>query len=258
MVVQALTGLLFPSAYRDVEWIRAAWFGNDGFTLLVAAPLLYAGWVFAGRGSTRGLVLWLGIAAYAVYNYAFYLFGAALNAFFPLYVAAFVVASLLLIVCLPRVDASHVSEDLLPAAPVRLIGGSLVFLGAGLASVWVAMWAAYVFGGRPTPVEPETFKLVAAVDLSMIVPVLVAGGILMWRRGPWGVIVAGIASIQGTLYLCVLSLNSFVAIRRGLADAPGELLIWGPLTAFSTSIVVVLFANIRDRRPNEQRERDYE
>jgi hypothetical protein len=45
--------------------------------------------------------------------------------------------------------------------PLRLVGGSLVFVGFGLASVWMAMWAADIFAGRPTPVEPEAFKLVA-------------------------------------------------------------------------------------------------
>jgi hypothetical protein len=85
MLTQALMGLAFHAAYRDVEWIRAAWFGNDWVTLVVAAPLLLIGLVRTAVGSVRGLLLWLGLIAYALYNYAFYLFGAALNAFFPIY-----------------------------------------------------------------------------------------------------------------------------------------------------------------------------
>ena len=79
MALQASTGLLFESQYRDVDWIRATWFGNDWVTLLVAVPLLFAGLVRAAAGSIRGLLLWLGLIGYALYNYAFYLFGAALN-----------------------------------------------------------------------------------------------------------------------------------------------------------------------------------
>jgi hypothetical protein len=52
--------VLFQAAYRDVDWIRASWFGNDWVTLAVAAPLLFLGLVQAGRGSVRGLLLWLG------------------------------------------------------------------------------------------------------------------------------------------------------------------------------------------------------
>jgi hypothetical protein len=248
MASQASMGLVFPALYRDVEWIRAAWYGNDWVTLAIAVPLFVIGLVRATGGSVRGLLLWLGLIGYAVYNYAFYLFGAALNAFFPLYVAALVLAVVVLIIVLSSTDVSRAAESLRPTTPIRLIGGSLIFIGTGLASVWIAMWAAYVFAGRPTPVEPEAFKLVAALDLSLMVPALIAGGVLIWRRMPWGLVISGIASIQGALYLLGLSVSSVVAIRRGLASAPGELPIWAPLTILTTIVALVLVANVRPQR----------
>jgi len=81
---------------------------------------------------------------------------------------------------------------------------------------------AYVFAGRPTPVEPEAFRIGAALDLSLMVPALTFGGVLLWNRRPWGYVLDSIAGIQAALYLIVLSVNSFVAIRRGLTAAPGE------------------------------------
>ena len=101
--------------------------------------------------------------------------------------------------------------------------------------------------GRPTPVEPEAFKLVAALDLSLMVPALGVGGVLIWRRMPWGLVISAIASIQGALYLFVLSVNSVVAIHRGLT-APGELPIWGTLTIFTGSVATVLLASVRSER----------
>jgi hypothetical protein len=246
MLTQALTGLLFQAQYRDVDWIRATWLGNDWVTLVVALPLVVIGLLLATRGSVRGLLLWLGMIGYAVYNYAFYLFGAALNAFFPLYVLAFVTATVMLILALAQVDiAIVVARSFRPGTPVRILGGSLVFVGIGLASAWIAMWAAYVFAGRPTPVEPEAFKLVAALDLSLMVPALTVGGVLLWRRAPWGYLLAAIAGIQGALYLLVLSVNSIIAIQRGFATAPGELPIWGSLTLVTTTVAFVLLANVR-------------
>ena len=241
-------GLVFQTAYRDVDWIRATWFGNDWVTLLVAVPLLLTGFVRAAAGSIRGLLLWLGLIGYALYNYAFYLFGAALNAFFPLYVAALVLSAIVLILALSHIDARRVAESFRPTTPVRLIGGSLVFVGLGLASVWIAMWAAYIFAGRPTPVETEAFKLVAALDLSLMVPALTVGGVLLWRRMPWGYVIAAIAATQGALYLFVLSVNSLVAIQRGIANPPGELPIWGTLTIFTAAVAVLVFANVRSDR----------
>jgi hypothetical protein len=248
MSIQALSGIVFPTAYRDIDWIRAAWFGNDWVTAVIAVPLLCAGLVRAAAGSVRGLLLWLGLSGYALYNYAFYLFGAALNAFFPIYVAALVLAAVVLILALSHIDVRRVAQSFRPTTPVRLIGGSLVFVGLGLASVWIAIWAAYIFSGRPTPVETEAFKLVAALDLSLMVPALTVGGVLLWRRMPWGYLIAVIAAIQGALYLAVLSVNSLVAIQRGVANPPGELPIWGPLTIFTAAMAVLMFANVRSDR----------
>lgn len=113
--------------------------------------------------------------------------------------------------------------------------------------VWTAMWAAHVFAGRPTPVYPEAFRLVAALDLSMMVPALVSGGVLLWRRRAWGVVRAAIAGVQGSLYLAVLSINSLIAIERGLSTWPGELVIWDPLAAGTASVTLLLLASVRPR-----------
>lgn len=91
---------------------------------------------------------------------------------------------------------------------------------------------------------PEAFKVVAALDLSVMVPTLTVGGILLWRRQPWGYVIAAIGSIQGALYLLVLSVNSIVAIRRGLVAAPGELPIWGMLMVFTTAVAVAQLASV--------------
>jgi len=248
MSTQALMGLAFQGAYRDVDWIRAAWFGNDWVTLVVVAPLLLIGLVRTAVGSVRGVLLWLGVIGYALYNYAFYLFGAALSAFFPIYVVAVVLAVTVLILALSQIDETRIAHSVRPTAPVRFLGGSLVCIALGLASVWMAMWAAYVFAAQPTPVEPEAFKLVAALDLCLMVPALTVGGVLIWRRMPWGLVISAIASMQGALYLLVLSVNSVVAIRRGLTDAPGELPIWGPLTIITGSVAFVLFASVRSEQ----------
>ena len=81
-----------------------------------------------------------------------------------------------------------------------------------------------------------------------MVPALIVGGVLLWRRMPWGYVIAAIAATQGALYLFVLSVNSLVAIQRGIATPPGELPIWGPLTIFTAAIAVLMFANVRSDR----------
>jgi hypothetical protein len=101
---------------------------------------------------------------------------------------------------LSHLDATAVARSFRHETPVRLIGGYLIFVAVGLAIVWLGMWGAYAFAGRPTPIEPEAFKVVAALDLSFMVPMLTVGGVLLWRRRAWGYVIATIAAIQDALY----------------------------------------------------------
>ncbi len=243
MVAQSLLGLSFRDQYRDVEWIKATWFGNDLVTLLVAVPVFVASLTLARSGSARGLLLWFGVLGYGVYNYAYYMLGASLNVFFALYVVLAVLSAVALIVALSDPAASAIAQHFSDRTPNRAIGGYLVFVAIGLSVVWFGMWAAYVFAGTPTPVEPEAFRLVAALDTSLMVPTLGVGGVLLWRRASWGWLIAGIGSVQGSLYLVVLSLNSGIAIYRGVVEAPGELWVWGTLALFTTVAAVVLLGN---------------
>jgi hypothetical protein len=108
IALQAVLGLVLQREYRDVPWITATWFGNDWITLLAAVPTMTLALVRMRNGSPRWLLVWLGMLAYVAYNYCFYLFGAALNAFFPLYVAAVLLATVLLVRALARIDAVSV------------------------------------------------------------------------------------------------------------------------------------------------------
>lgn len=251
MAVQAIVGRLLESQYRDVAWVKLTWVGNDLVTLLLAVPLLILGVALARRGSARGTVLWLGMLGYCIYNYAFYLLGTALNVFFPLYVLLAVLSVVTMVLALTRVDAAALSASLREKAPVRAIGGYLIFVAVGLATVELGVWAAYAFAGRPTPVEPEAFKLVAALDTSIMVPALAFGGVLLWRRSIWGVVVAGIAGVQASLYLLVLALNSTNAIRLGTIASPGELPIWGPLFVGTTVATTAFMWSLRPNRSSK-------
>jgi hypothetical protein len=196
MMVQALLGLLWPSAYRDPDWIKATWFGNDWITLLIAAPLMRVSDRQASA-AIRAELVWLGTVGYSVYSYAFYLFGAALNGFLPLYVITLGVAIVTLASGLARVDPIAVHRPMQTGVQARLLGGYLVFVACGLSVVWIATWAAYAFAGRPTPVDPNAFKIVAALDLLWLVPTLAAGGTLLWKHRPWGFVLGPAAAVQG-------------------------------------------------------------
>src|SRR5687767_8519590 len=136
MLLQSSLGLLYRGQYRDVDWIAATWLGNDWITLVVALPLL-AGAAFARQSSARARLLWLGALGYALYNYSYYLLGAALNVFFPLYLGGVITTAVALILALSTILPAELARGFNVHTPVRLIGGYFVFIGISLSAIWL-------------------------------------------------------------------------------------------------------------------------
>jgi hypothetical protein len=92
--------------------------------------------------------LWLGVAAYAAYDDAFYLFGAALNAFFPLYVLALLVASTILVETLTTLEMATLKKPENRRTRHRVVAVYLGTLGIGLATFTVVAAVLLLRGGR--------------------------------------------------------------------------------------------------------------
>jgi len=247
MSLQSAFGVLL-NPYRDIAWIALSWLGNDAVTLLLVCPLLAAALTGTRPSQPRWQLARLGLLGYGIYNYAFYMLGAALNAMFPLYIALFVAAFVALISEFTSDRITRLANTYSPGTPVRLLGGYLAGVALCLSAVWLVMWGLHVFANRPAPGSPEVFRLVAALDLGFMVPALAIGGVLLWRRQPLGYSLSALAGIQAALYLFVLSVNSVLAIRRGLAQWPGELPMWAPLCAATFACVFWLLRNVTSTR----------
>ena len=239
MGIQAALGLIFRAQYRDVAWIRESWFGNDWVTLLVAVPALVLAGRFAARGSSRARAGRLGLLAYAVYNYAYYLFGAELNAFFPLYVVLCLVSAVTLLVSIAAIDRRGLAVTS-RSGLTQTAGVYFLCVGVGLATVWLVMWADVVFLGHAPPIDMDAFRLVAALDLGVMVPILLVSGGLLWFHSPHGCWFGTAAGVLGSMYLLVLSVNSALAVRSGHLDAASELAVWGTLAVLTSAVAALL------------------
>jgi hypothetical protein len=227
MLVQGLSGLAMPWLYRDEEpWILAAWRGNDAVTAFLAAPLLSLATVRAARGSTRGLLLALGVLWYCFYNGAYYLVGAALGVFFPLYVISQVSCASTLIVSVRGLDPEAIAAAFGPRTPTRGVGVSLVLVGALLVLVWTVQWARYVTTGALAAPSADAVRLIAAMDTTVIAPTLIAGGVLLLRRRPWGFVVGALGAALGALYATVLAAGTLVGLSQQLPGMAEQLPLW--------------------------------
>lgn len=247
--VACLGGLFLEGLYRDNTWITAAWKGTDLVTLGVALPLLVVGLALSARGSLRGRLVLLAMLAYVFYGYQFYLFGAAFNLFFLLYVALVGFSLYALLFLGSRLDVADLAARFQLGAPARAFAiGYLLLTAAGLGVLWIAMSLGFVFTGRvPGPVEASGHPtgVVFALDLTWIVPALVLGAVWLWRRRPWGYVLATALTVKGAVYTLGLTSATLASMRAQVAGAGAELPIWAGLTVAGAIAAFLLLKAVR-------------
>ncbi len=207
MVVQAVLGLAVSGLYPEQTWAVAAFRGNDLVTLLVAAPVLAVAMLASRRrDSSASVLVWLGMLHYGVYNYAYYSFGAAFSGVFLLHVAALVASIGGLLMLGTSIDAGRAARGVAGGTRGRVIAVFTTFVGVALVAAWGGLSLRFaVTGTLPANVmPPSAVHLVYAIDLSLLAPVFVVAGVLLWRREPWGAVLAVAINASGAVYLAVL------------------------------------------------------
>src|ERR1044071_3908928 len=149
------------------------------------------------------MLLWLGGLGYMLYNYIFYLYGAAFNSFFLLYTALFSLSVYTLILVLMKTNVKAISRQFQQRTPVRWISGFLLFFSIPWSAMEISRAAGFVFTGRiPTDilVTGHPTGVVYATDLSLLMPAMILGAVLLWKRRPWGYLLSAVLLFKGITY----------------------------------------------------------
>lgn len=232
MVAPAGAGLALDGIYRDNALVSAGWKGNDVVTLMVAAPLLAAATWRSAKGGGRARLVTLGMLLYAFYDYAFYLFGAAFNALFLVYVAVVTLSGIGLLLGLLDIDVERFRNEVRSMYGARIVAVFLMSIGALLGAFWIALSVNFLFTGSPPAMVAATghpTNVTGALDLSLVVPLAVVAGLWLWRRRPWGYALAVIWSVKGAVYMLALSGAALSAYRTGATGDLTQLLLWVPI-----------------------------
>ncbi|HLE29872.1 MAG TPA: hypothetical protein VI793_17230 [Anaerolineales bacterium] len=247
-LVQSAGGLFISGLYRDNLFVTSAWKGNDLVTLAVAVPILVAALILAMRGSLKAQLIWVGVLDYMLYNYAFYLFGAAFNWFFLIYVALLALSIFALIFGLLTLDVNGIGQQFRERTPVKWISGYMMFVAFGLSVIYFAQSLGFIFTGQVPSIVTSTghpTSVVFALDLTLLVPLLVLGAVWLWKRKSWGYVLAGISTVKGPLYTLVLTVGSLWAANAGVEGAGGEIPLWVFLTVLGLIASGLLFGNMK-------------
>ncbi len=248
MALASALGLLVEPLYRDNLLVSSGWRGTDLITLAVAVPLLVTAAARAARGDAHADLVWLGLLDYALYNYLFYLFGAAFNGAFLLYVAIVIAATSGLVFGLVNLDVSGMAGRFDARTPVRGVALFLGLLALGLGGFHVALAASFLVSGAPPALLhsiSHPTNVIAALDLWLVVTPSLLAAVWLWRRQPWGVVLAVILTVKGAVYMAALSAATLNAARAGALDDLTQLALWASIGVGSFVAALVLLAHTR-------------
>src|SRR4051794_6667669 len=243
--IASIGGLAVHGLYTDdTTWATGALRGGDLATLVLVVPGLIAATLLARRGSVRARLVWGGLLGYGVYNYAFYVFGAAFNDLFLVHVAVFSASIFALIAWAARLDARAIATRFDARTPRRAVAVFLIVVGAVFATLWTAFSLIYAVTGHLTlgAATLSGMHVVFALDLSLMAPSMVAGGVLLWRRRPWGYVAAIVLCVFGAAYQANLAAAGVFQMNAGV---PGAKLVDPVGAAVLVAFVVAALAMLR-------------
>jgi hypothetical protein len=217
MTVTSIAALAdWGRVYRGMDTTLLPLFvGQDVLNLIVGLPILLGSMWLARRGALIGYLLWPGALFYVLYDYGYYVLGAPFNVFFLPYIALMTLSAYVMVAVVVSIDGALVRARFVDRVPARLIGGFLM----GLALVFTALWSALSVSALVSGVEFGMVpRVVTTLDLTIQLPALFVGGILLMRRRPLGYVAAAGLLLQASAYL--VGLSAITVLQEALMRTP--------------------------------------
>ena len=183
----------------------------DVIDLCLALPLFAAAIVLSRRDSLRGRLLLGGMLFYFFYQYMQYAVMLALNPLFLVYVAIFALSGVAFFLNLGGIDVPRLPAHISARFPRRLFIGFTLVMSAALTVLWLGRIIPYTLAGRfPDELAGMTTLVTQAFDLGIVVPLLLATALLLWRRSAWGYLIAAISMTFG--FIMSITLPAWIAV----------------------------------------------
>ncbi|MES2125236.1 MAG: hypothetical protein V4503_11175 [Gemmatimonadota bacterium] len=184
---------------------------------LAGVPLLVVMLVKASHGSLRARIALAGFSFYFAYVYLMYATMSAFNPLFLVYVAIVAVSGSNLFLLLASIEVGAIRSHLRPGFPRRFFASYVLLTAAGLVMLWLGRIVPILRSGTfPPELAGVTTLETQAMDLGLVVPLLLATGILLLRDHRWGYLLTGIVVTFGLMLdLTIPAWIISAAIRDG-------------------------------------------
>ena len=235
LAIGALGGILLPAVYaREHPHWAAQGIGQDWANLVLAAPLLALSAAFTLRGSRLFTLILAGTLSYALYSLVLYAFFMHFGPLFLVYTCALGLAFFALVGLVCALRGEEVKAWFRPDAPVKLVGAVAVLLGADYYVLWLSEIVPALTSGAVLKSATGVGLItnpVEVLDLGIVLPAFMVGGVALLRRRPLGYWLASMMLGFGVVMAIALVAMSLSVEARGTGEGP-------PLVALVTMLLL--------------------
>ena len=179
--------------------------GFDWANLFVGLPVLVWGMCLYRGSQVKGQLLVAAVFSYLTYNYLIGVMGNAYNVMFLIWTGLFSVGLFGLALVLTGFKIPSLPEKLKLGFPRRSLSVYMIILGLFLLIQYLAeILSAYWSGKPPASLGVYTTLELAALELGIMIPLHIFGGISLWRQETIGYLLA--------ILLTFTALMTFISI----------------------------------------------
>ncbi len=248
LMIAAGAGVFRSSLYRDNPSLLAQAIGQDFISLVVVFPALILSAVFAGRGSPRARLVWLGALAYLVYTYASFAFDIRFNSLFLVYVTLLGCSLYALIGGISTANMAGIKTYFTEKTPVKAVSIYLAIIAVLFYFMWLSeIVPALIAGQIPQNIQDSgtPSNAVYVLDMAWILPAFAIAAVNLWRKKNLGYTLAG--SLLSFLTLLILAVVGMVIVQvsEGLAVIGPQVIIFGVLLAITLGMLIWYFRGLK-------------
>lgn len=219
---------------------------QDVVTLFMGIPMLIISLFLARKGLLRGRLLLAGTLGYFLVTYLFYLTMGTFNKVFLVYVVLLCTSFFAFSLTLLSLPVENLKSYFNAKLPVKFVGGYLIFQALMIASLWLErVLPPLVNDTIPLGLQHYTTLIVQGLDLGLLLPIALVGGILLIMGRPFGYLITPVFMIFLTILMTALTAKVVGQIMIGVAVGVPVMII---IPFFNTMTILCAFLILKNTR----------
>jgi hypothetical protein len=225
MAIVSAAGIFLPSVYakEHISWASQG-YGQDIINLFVIFPALLVSAYLIKRGSTKSILVWLGLLVYMAYSYMLYAFFMHFGAWFLIYIAVLGISFYALLGAIVNLSR-QINTELSTAIKwpsIYLLANGLIF-----GVLWIMEITPRLIDGTAPKSAADVglwINPVHVMDLAFLLPAMILAGILLWKRRSMGFLLAVplmvFAIAMATAILSMITMLNIRNVIDSIGPAP--------------------------------------